>query len=293
MSTECSEDNEYLMDCPDTEEFSGNTYACSLNNSIISVSGLKNSAVRETILSDCTPNWTCTDWGGCFNSTRSRICTDSNQCGINTGKPNITESCQAQCVPDWSCTDWNPSNCSNGVNQTRTCTDRNSCNVLTSKPSELNVCPEEDSPLLGGLIWWIIGGVVLFLIIIIILFFFHISNKNKPKEENYSIPEYTQQTRVITTEVRPTNQVSSPARQEPIVMPKREVPQTMSNQNLPQVKQPQQKPIENTNLIPKEKPQPTPIQKYPTRDSLKQVSKEEKDVFDQLKRMTGEDTPSN
>jgi hypothetical protein len=35
----------------------------------------------------CTPNWQCTAWSSCTNSQQTRTCTDSNNCGVTTGKP--------------------------------------------------------------------------------------------------------------------------------------------------------------------------------------------------------------
>jgi hypothetical protein len=41
----------------------------------------------------CTPNWTCSDWGPCINNTQTTTCTDTNHCGVLTGKPNTIRTC--------------------------------------------------------------------------------------------------------------------------------------------------------------------------------------------------------
>ena len=41
----------------------------------------------------CTPNWQCGSWSACANSQQVRTCSDSNNCGITTAKPALTQSC--------------------------------------------------------------------------------------------------------------------------------------------------------------------------------------------------------
>jgi hypothetical protein len=41
----------------------------------------------------CTPSWTCGAWGTCTSGTQTRTCTDSNSCGVSTGKPAESQSC--------------------------------------------------------------------------------------------------------------------------------------------------------------------------------------------------------
>ncbi len=43
----------------------------------------------------CTPNWRCSAWSACTNGQRARICSDSNSCGVTTGKPSESEACTA------------------------------------------------------------------------------------------------------------------------------------------------------------------------------------------------------
>ena len=44
-------------------------------------------------LTSCTPSWTCTSWSSCSSGSQTRTCTDSNNCGTNTGKPVTSQSC--------------------------------------------------------------------------------------------------------------------------------------------------------------------------------------------------------
>lgn len=42
----------------------------------------------------CTPNWQCSAWGACqSNGVQDRQCTDSNNCGVSSGRPEIARSC--------------------------------------------------------------------------------------------------------------------------------------------------------------------------------------------------------
>ncbi|MEM4245422.1 MAG: hypothetical protein QXR60_04435, partial [Candidatus Nanoarchaeia archaeon] len=92
---------------------------------------------KSKCVEPCTPNWQCTDWSTCISNKQTRTCTDTNNCGVSTGKPSETQTCQAICTPNWQCTSW--SDCVDGK-QTRTCTDSNSCGVDTGRPSETQTC---------------------------------------------------------------------------------------------------------------------------------------------------------
>ena len=48
----------------------------------------------ETEETGCNPQWTCTDFGKCADGFKSRICTDSNNCGDETTKPSETSECR-------------------------------------------------------------------------------------------------------------------------------------------------------------------------------------------------------
>lgn len=43
--------------------------------------------------STCTPAWSCTGFGACTNGTQTQVCTDLNNCGVNTSKPAESQSC--------------------------------------------------------------------------------------------------------------------------------------------------------------------------------------------------------
>jgi len=42
----------------------------------------------------CTQNWSCSSWSSCSNGKQTRTCTDLNNCGNNTGKPDENKSCE-------------------------------------------------------------------------------------------------------------------------------------------------------------------------------------------------------
>jgi PGF-pre-PGF domain-containing protein len=42
----------------------------------------------------CTESWSCTEWSVCVNSTQTRTCTDSNDCGTTVDKPAESQECQ-------------------------------------------------------------------------------------------------------------------------------------------------------------------------------------------------------
>ncbi|MFA5406021.1 MAG: hypothetical protein WC307_01530 [Candidatus Nanoarchaeia archaeon] len=48
---------------------------------------------------DCTPDWSCTNWSECSNELKTRDCTDLNECGVNTSKP--LESADCSNLPSW------------------------------------------------------------------------------------------------------------------------------------------------------------------------------------------------
>lgn len=41
----------------------------------------------------CIPSWSCDSWSSCVNGIQTRTCTDTNNCGTNSGKPSTTQSC--------------------------------------------------------------------------------------------------------------------------------------------------------------------------------------------------------
>ncbi|MEK6957619.1 MAG: thrombospondin type-1 domain-containing protein, partial [archaeon] len=120
----------------------------------------------------CEEDWSCGSWGSwnsCSGGTQSRTktCTDANNCGTTATKPSTSESrncsdiTQPSCTENWSCGaygSWsNWSTCAENGTQTRTrtktCTDANSCGTTANKPvtteTESQACtysPTEQKP---------------------------------------------------------------------------------------------------------------------------------------------------
>ena len=115
-------------------------------------SAISNIAEVNTDIDYCNPNWICSLWSSCQNNIQTRTCSDSNECGDDTGRPELTQSCEEAvdtCISNWSCTDW--SECSNNQ-QTRACTDLNNCETFIS-PITAKECTEvieEDSSFLAS-----------------------------------------------------------------------------------------------------------------------------------------------
>ena len=107
----------------------------------------------------CVPDWSCTAWSTCSCAgIQTRVCSDSNSCGVSSGRPAETRTCAVcgngacdcgetrvscsadcgVCVPDWSCGTW--SSCSCGGSQTRTCVDLADCGDDATRPTESQAC---------------------------------------------------------------------------------------------------------------------------------------------------------
>ncbi|HLD57735.1 MAG TPA: hypothetical protein VJA47_05480 [archaeon] len=65
--------------------------------------------LTQSCIDSCSPDWSCSNWSAeCADSKQSRTCTDNNNCGIDQGKPNETQSCTSEdqrpqepnCPPD-------------------------------------------------------------------------------------------------------------------------------------------------------------------------------------------------
>ena len=48
----------------------------------------------------CTPNWDCAAWSNATKNCGTRTCTDLNGCGVTTGKPTESKSCDACSFPE-------------------------------------------------------------------------------------------------------------------------------------------------------------------------------------------------
>jgi hypothetical protein len=101
--------------------------------------------------SECTENWECTPWSSwseCSENiqTRTRTCTDLNDCNTTLNKPQETESqsCETECIESWQCTEWVSwsewQECQENNTQirirTRACYDENNCGTTEFKPNE-------------------------------------------------------------------------------------------------------------------------------------------------------------
>ncbi len=189
LSGDCFEDDEELIYCPGEYTF----FSCDVSSSKITVSGLTNSAVRESVGDSyyltraCTPSWNCSFWGSCINNTQTKICLDLNSCNSSYGKPPGNQAC-VSCNPSWNCSVWLPEECTKEENRTRTCNDINNCGVNSEKPAEKKSCEYESN------LTWIFVVIIVFvcLALIIVLIAIIISiKKQQPSPEatvNYNSP---------------------------------------------------------------------------------------------------------
>lgn len=63
-------------------------------NPISSRITISNIFIERVNITECSPDWACTEWNSCINSNQVRTCTDLNNCGINTDRPLELRSCQ-------------------------------------------------------------------------------------------------------------------------------------------------------------------------------------------------------
>jgi hypothetical protein len=115
ISTKCDQLNEYIVKCDGVITEDG--YTCTLNEETnqYAISGLKHSGVIQTDAvettttttttttssggsggsSGCYMNYTCSEWGACYDGNRIRTCTNSKTyCTLGT-KPTTMESCES------------------------------------------------------------------------------------------------------------------------------------------------------------------------------------------------------
>ena len=85
----------------------------------------------------CTPSWQTGAWSTCVNNQQTRTVTDSNNCGVATGKPDVTQTCTSNCTPNWQTGAW--STCINS-SQTRAVVDLSNCGITTNKPVTTQTC---------------------------------------------------------------------------------------------------------------------------------------------------------
>ena len=186
VSLNCNASDETIVPCPGS---SGN-FVCSIINNQYQVTGISHSLIVEFIDPNisCTPSWNCTTWETCSNDIQTRVCTDSNSCGITAGKPGENQSCafltaEEGCTPTWSCTNWNPSECPEEKIQKRTCTDENQCDSQEGKPSESKTCTPGE-----GLNWLFIFLVFIIILSIAGVIFLLLKMKKKIKKSPINKP---------------------------------------------------------------------------------------------------------
>ncbi len=69
------------------------------NNNNLEDNSADNLVQEETEVKNCLPNWQCSSWSTCSSGgQQTRICTDSNNCGIADGKLPETQKCTP---PTW------------------------------------------------------------------------------------------------------------------------------------------------------------------------------------------------
>lgn len=47
----------------------------------------------STTVTTCSPSWQCSDWALCIGGQQNKTCTDSNNCGVDTNKPKVSQAC--------------------------------------------------------------------------------------------------------------------------------------------------------------------------------------------------------
>lgn len=55
--------------------------------------GSSGNAGGSTKKISCSPNWQCGEWSGCANSEQTRICHDSNNCGVAPASSLVSQMC--------------------------------------------------------------------------------------------------------------------------------------------------------------------------------------------------------
>lgn len=116
----------------------------------------------------CSPDWQCTDWGGCSSRGRqSRTCTDSNGCRSSIGRPELSRSCTAgeDSTTTTSTRGRGASEQSNGSRASGRTRDRPKQEINTSLIIEDTKQEEQTSP--GSIIW------LLLLAVAVIVFFLY------------------------------------------------------------------------------------------------------------------------
>ena len=146
----------------------------------ININGSDESSISVTVTpaetTTCAPNWICSEWSECINSTQTKNCTDQNNCGNQTSKPIEVQSCSIDCVSNWNCTSW--SECADSI-QTKTCTDLNNCDTPQEKPITTKTCIQEKK---YTLLFIIIVATIILTIVGITIYLIKILKKATPEQ---------------------------------------------------------------------------------------------------------------
>jgi len=164
ISSSCLRGNEVIVKCNGTNV---EGYTCTKKGGDYVVTGLNDSAVREfeEIVrnddpGDCTPDWSCTLWGSCSSGTQERVCTDLNGCGVSTGKPEESKTCQTTGTGSKSCNQLGGDICGTGE----------VCDVNTVDATDgdccISSCVEEGT---SPAYFWVIFSVLILAIIVVVV----------------------------------------------------------------------------------------------------------------------------
>ncbi len=108
----------------------------------------------------CSESWNCTGWSACSNGIQERNCNDVNECGTESSKPEVQQSCGSApsgssgsgsgggggggggggCSSNWNCTGW--SVCNSSSKQQRTCVDLKKCKQNVTEVQDCTFCAE-------------------------------------------------------------------------------------------------------------------------------------------------------
>lgn len=169
------------IDCKSWSCSAGTCVSANINEGGSCTGGTCQSGV--CVPTTCTPDWTCTDFSPALcpsSCSQTRVCTDTNSCGVDTGKPAETQSCSGgDCNGvTCDCNTWIPLECGTGTNEgkrrfTRTCTP-SACDTeeqyVTDSACAVESCEEkldcevyqtcnedETECKLAGWVWLVVG----------------------------------------------------------------------------------------------------------------------------------------
>ena len=72
--------------------------SCNLDNCNLDCAWRNSVCIYDgtTFVTNCTANWTCTNWSNASAQCGVRVCTDRNNCGVFVGKPSESKSCEGE-----------------------------------------------------------------------------------------------------------------------------------------------------------------------------------------------------